>query len=214
MAELNQIQVKAEAASLFASFPPLEAPKSIRLLDIFAAPGPEDDGQRIRCSLRVVDLDADKPHFTAISYVWGTKADGTALITCMDTALQVTTNCHAALHHLRKKFGQFTIWIDAICINQKDEKEKMRQIPLMGDIFSLADKVFAWLGEGDDASYRAMAWLQTAGFPDLFPVEGEERLKPNRWVGFWAALTCKLNPRKHLFPSIKKSERSIRLECF
>jgi hypothetical protein len=42
---------------------------------------------------------------------------------------------------------EFPFWIDAICINQTNIDEKSLQIPMMGDIFSTAMQVIAWLGE-------------------------------------------------------------------
>ncbi|KAF2032904.1 heterokaryon incompatibility, partial [Setomelanomma holmii] len=39
------------------------------------------------------------------------------------------------------------IWIDAMCINQGDDKEKMGQIQMMTDIYRNAKKVMIWLGE-------------------------------------------------------------------
>jgi hypothetical protein len=38
-------------------------------------------------------------------------------------------------------------WIDAICINQSDNKEKGIQVNMMGDIYDRATEVLVWLGE-------------------------------------------------------------------
>ena len=38
------------------------------------------------------------------------------------------------------------MWIDAICINQKDDDEKSTQVALMRDIYHFADEVIVWLG--------------------------------------------------------------------
>ncbi|KAH7359715.1 heterokaryon incompatibility protein-domain-containing protein [Pyrenochaeta sp. MPI-SDFR-AT-0127] len=37
-------------------------------------------------------------------------------------------------------------WIDAICINQDDENEKSEQVIRMGDIYSMASRVWIWTG--------------------------------------------------------------------
>ncbi|OCL08538.1 HET-domain-containing protein, partial [Glonium stellatum] len=119
----------------------------IRLLHVHAPSSPGDDRDTIRCDLQVVDLASERcPPFAALTYVWGTKAAGTNFITCGASTLAIMQNCHSALEHLRKKLGEFTIWVDAICINQDDEGEKMMQIPLMGDIYSNAKTVYVWLG--------------------------------------------------------------------
>ncbi|KAF2175010.1 hypothetical protein K469DRAFT_508591, partial [Zopfia rhizophila CBS 207.26] len=40
-------------------------------------------------------------------------------------------------------------WAVAVCINQNDLDEKSEQVPIMGEIYSRATKVYAWLGEAD-----------------------------------------------------------------
>lgn len=52
--------------------------------------------------------------------------------------------------HLRKSLGSFTIWIDAICINQKDEVEKTQQLQFMHRIYTLAHTTYVWLGTGTE----------------------------------------------------------------
>jgi hypothetical protein len=48
------------------------------------------------------------------------------------------------------------IWIDAICIDQANEKEKENQIPLMAEIYAKARRVVVWLGEAKDDSDQAL----------------------------------------------------------
>lgn len=38
------------------------------------------------------------------------------------------------------------IWIDAICINQSDQRERGEQILYMFTIYGKADEVMVWLG--------------------------------------------------------------------
>jgi len=58
---------------------------------------------------------------------------------------RVGKNLHAALKYLRSS-GSRTVWVDAICINQEDEAEKMQQIRKMGRIYGQASTVLVWLG--------------------------------------------------------------------
>jgi hypothetical protein len=140
--------------------------KCIRVLDIENGEAFEPSGGPLRTTMRVVDLER-RPSFTALSYVWRqqTKASDdrgdTSSILCNDVLVSITTNCYSALLHLRGKLGNFSIWIDAVCINQEDTEEKASQLPLMGDIYSGAKEVYIWLGEGNEATERAMTYLGT-----------------------------------------------------
>lgn len=44
------------------------------------------------------------------------------------------------------------LWVDAVCINQRDVDERTQQVSMMRDIYASAEQVFIWLGEGDDES--------------------------------------------------------------
>jgi hypothetical protein len=39
------------------------------------------------------------------------------------------------------------LWVDAVCINQQDNREKSRQVAMMGEIYKRASQVLTWLGE-------------------------------------------------------------------
>jgi hypothetical protein len=80
----------------------------------------------------------------------------------------VTENGFAAIEHLyhlqhRRKMTPLTVWIDQVCINQKDDGEKYGgmgargQLDLMAEIFSLAETTYFWLGVGTPATDKAMA---------------------------------------------------------
>lgn len=56
--------------------------------------------------------------------------------------------------------GDFTIWIDAVCINQANIKGKEHQIPLMAEIYPGARLVYVWLGDGNALSDRAMDYFK------------------------------------------------------
>lgn len=45
--------------------------------------------------------------------------------------------------HAAENLRKDEIWIDALCIDQGNEPEKLRLIPKMGEIYSHADKVAA-----------------------------------------------------------------------
>jgi len=178
--------------------------RSIRVMDIHG-PSNSEDGGPLRCDLRVIDLDSECcPPFTALSYVWGIEIARSYSITCNSSILTVTANCHSALRHLRKKFSEFTIWIDAICINQGDDREKENQIQIMGDIYSAAETVFVWLGDGDMATDRAMDYLESTGYREHFFSNSNKSIEQNPLevaIASWCGFTALLSARGPLYPS-------------
>ncbi|KAK4466317.1 heterokaryon incompatibility protein-domain-containing protein [Cladorrhinum samala] len=100
----------------------------------------------------------DNPAFEALSYVWGDPTPTYRLV--VDGApTTVPTNLGIVLPYLTGRLMDLPIWIDALCINQKDENEKGAQIALMGQIFSMAANVLSWLGERPRAD-EDLAWHQ------------------------------------------------------
>jgi hypothetical protein len=113
----------------------------------------------IQCELIDYDLSEStggKQHiYEALSYVWDSDLSPQA-ITLNGCAFSVTGNLHAALWNLRDRQLERVLWVDALCINQGDNKEKETQIPLMRSIYAQAARVIVWLGppledHGDEA---------------------------------------------------------------
>jgi hypothetical protein len=134
-----------------------------RLLHVHATTGTEGPEGPMRCDMSVHNLNA-QPSFAALSYVWGTMSPSPETINCGSVDLPISTNGLSALRHLRAKLGAFTIWIDAVCINQLDETEKAQQIPLMEQIYESATTTYFWLGEGSLIKQKAMNYLNQPGF--------------------------------------------------
>ena len=61
--------------------------------------------------------------------------------------LPVTASLHAALLRLRNRSIERIIWVDAVCINQQDLKEREQQVHSMAKIYGKAKRVIVWLGE-------------------------------------------------------------------
>ncbi|KAG8531870.1 uncharacterized protein KY384_003506 [Bacidia gigantensis] len=120
----------------------LKGIKLVRVLDLH--PSLEKSNQ-IKCDLRHVRVDSDVD-FEALSYTWG---DGkpTSEIQCNGARLFIRPSLEIALRHLRKTDDVRTMWIDAICINQSNTREREQQVPLMADVYSKASQVVAWIGE-------------------------------------------------------------------
>lgn len=85
--------------------------------------------------------------FDALSYAWGAPKD-TVPISINDKQVQVTKNLHAALSAFRRNGKMCTrlLWVDAVCINQKDVAERSHQVQLMKEIYSRAGIVHIWMG--------------------------------------------------------------------
>lgn len=106
------------------------------------------------------------PDFAALSYCWG--ASGyTRTISVNEQYLTIGENLYHALRDLMQHHTTTWLWIDAVCINQADTAERSRQVQLMGDIFSHADVVLAYLGEGDE--WTAQGFQQVLDGDDWEP---------------------------------------------
>jgi hypothetical protein len=90
--------------------------------------------------------------YIALSYAWGSVPDKHLEIFIDETSHPVRPNLYRALLSLRDQSKSERYWIDALCINQDDIPEKNMQIPMMGQIYSKAFFVLAWLGESKDDS--------------------------------------------------------------
>jgi hypothetical protein len=109
--------------------------------------------------------------YHALSYAWGPTYDDrshlTDTIICDDCQLRVTSNVKQALRRIRAhgsmqllrrqqdrsgnpRDGMGPLWIDAICINQDDHKERNSQVRMMGRIFTECLSLVIWLGEPDE----------------------------------------------------------------
>lgn len=97
-------------------------------------------------------------HFTALSYVWGDASD-TITISVDRKPLSVTRTLESALRHVRDSKRMIRIWADAICINQKDNQERSRQVKLMGSIYQTANHTVIFLGEADEESNWVFKWI-------------------------------------------------------
>ncbi|KAK4611805.1 hypothetical protein CLAFUW4_13275 [Fulvia fulva] len=92
--------------------------------------------------------------------------------------LRISRELVEMLRNLRDVVESRLLWIDALCINQADEKERYSQILLVGDIYRHASKVLLCYGKGDS----------TIEHEDCASVDGRWP-----WVGYIdirSAITC------------------------
>jgi hypothetical protein len=122
--------------------------QEVRLLEVYPSRFADD---ALRCRRFQINLDAIEMYpYEALSYVWGDESNQTRII-CDGSPVSVTTSLADALKKLRLPERSRLIWADALCIDQTNALEKNCQIPIMGEIYSMAERVVVWLGEVDSA---------------------------------------------------------------
>jgi hypothetical protein len=90
--------------------------------------------------------------------MWG-PATPTTQIHVEDSPYEVRNSLFEALKQLRCEYFPRCLWVDAICINQKDNTERGAQASIMSRVFRVATKVLVWLGEASDNSDMAFEIL-------------------------------------------------------
>jgi Heterokaryon incompatibility protein (HET) len=96
------------------------------------------------------------PSYEALSYTWG--ADPPSIPLKIDSQeILVTRGVQEFLFSQWSIFEDKLFWIDAVCINQKDDVEKSSQIPLMTTIYKQAKTVIVWLAPPDTHSNCVLA---------------------------------------------------------
>ncbi|KAK0627422.1 heterokaryon incompatibility protein-domain-containing protein, partial [Immersiella caudata] len=118
----------------------------LRLIEIQPAVKNNDP---IVCTLTEATF-GSKPQYEALSYMWKKEtADEPILLN--GVPFVVGKNLRDALLFLRRDYKRgstktrLLIWIDAICINQREPQERNRQVRIMDQIYFRAQAVVVWL---------------------------------------------------------------------
>ncbi|KAF3051021.1 hypothetical protein E8E11_006329 [Didymella keratinophila] len=131
--------------------------KEIRLVTIL----PASDDDFLRCELLPAQpLAVIKHQYHALSYCAGDPKQTTPIV-IDGLQFNAFVSLGSALHQLRRAAGaeQQLLWVDQICINQRNPMEKAHQVGFMRDIYKNAERVIVWLGDqryGD----LSLQWLQ------------------------------------------------------
>lgn len=119
----------------------------------------------ISCSLFETFLNADQVSpYKALSYAWGGGGKDVHQILIDNQAFEVKDNLFSALQHIRHTDQDVLLWVDAICINQNDKRERGQQVTQMGCVYSIAEEVLIWLGPGNEDTLELMQsvnWIDT-----------------------------------------------------
>ncbi|KAI1378514.1 heterokaryon incompatibility protein-domain-containing protein [Hypoxylon crocopeplum] len=173
-----------------------EPAHEIRLLDLLPATASGGLNGRVRrFSI------GSTPTFVSVSHVWGDKKADRAMSLesgCGIRNLQISHNlesflinmlCHTpeTLPQIWEGSERLPMWIDMVCIDQVDNREKALQIPLMRDIYSKASSVVVWIHEYDSYLRYAFQYLRRIGRQG----PGEEALfDPMGWDAIRRLLGC------------------------
>lgn len=132
-------------------------------------------------SLEVLSLERQPVHL-ALSYTWqaprGSRwhyADPAPFIIVDGVEIKIQTNLFDALVQLVPRVAAMgiPIFIDALCINQKDHVERSMQVGNMRSIYMLAREVLAWVGTplSDHEADLAVRMLKRCGSIKLSELE-------------------------------------------
>lgn len=146
LAELLHLR-KFENKYPYQALDPLQ--KEIRVLHLIPGPAREI----VRGKLRHISLLSDpRPVFETISYTWmgstGAKYDPCA-IELDGTRVWVPFNTAQALRRFRYTEVERVVWIDAVCISQKDVGERNQQVALMGEVYRLGSHNLIYLEDDE-----------------------------------------------------------------
>jgi hypothetical protein len=134
--------------------------KDLRILEIIS-----NDSKIVECKLgNYVETEG----YSALSWCWGSPSPGSETPNLKPIRIfhdnkpfrfEVSTNLESALRHLRRR-KILRVWVDAVCINQRDNDEKNNQVPMMAKIYGDADLVYVWLGGEENRSKEAIKFIQ------------------------------------------------------
>ncbi|KAI0136394.1 heterokaryon incompatibility protein-domain-containing protein [Xylariales sp. AK1849] len=101
--------------------------------------------------------------YEALSWCWGSGPKDYAInITRGHNVykMAVSRDLALALKYLRLRNKARVLWIDAICIDQSNIRERNHQVQIMSLIYTRARQVCIWLGEDDDDSNLAIRFIK------------------------------------------------------
>jgi len=157
--------MSSQPSSYDYSATPLSGPRSIRLLVLWPLSthtsvfGGSTDS--LTCALEVASLSSN-PIYQAVSYTWGTEV-ATRQLWVGNAVIPITPNLFDLLVQFRHADMPITLWVDMVCINQRNTAEQSVQIPLMADIYANAQSVLIWLGRGTPETDAVMAFMKRTG---------------------------------------------------
>ena len=133
---------------------------------------PGDEAEPLVCRLKRFGI-GRAPPYEALSYTWDRSRDVFTLYQepempnssgTLKTVSKIGRGIYEALLQLRQRTKPRILWVDAICIDQKNLKERGEQVEIMRQIYANAARVVVWLGPADDetpVAVRAIATMKS-----------------------------------------------------
>jgi hypothetical protein len=115
------------------------------------------------CQVKAIRREQAARQYEALSYAWEEDVNydwyemdelGEFIldvnhITCNGSRVTIGANLVVALQHFRYRTSHRILWIDQLCIDQKNDRERSQQVQIMGSIYSNASRALVWLGDDD-----------------------------------------------------------------
>lgn len=182
----------------------------IRLLILHSG----EPGQSIQCHFQVHRFsDPAQGKYEALSYYWGTGVANDKIKIWSEPnhsqpkqprnlwkrrpqSFYIRPNLHRALTHLRSKEQHIALWVDALCINQEDEREKNMQVQKMAKIYSKAFRVLVWLGPSVPSLESSKTIEETLDFVyeilnlASFDAKVKDEDSPPKWAALVELMRC------------------------
>lgn len=141
----------------------------IRLLEIL--PSTSNKETAIQCRLRAVRLVEYDQCFTAISYTWDHAATARSILVNGCT-VEIKINLYQILCQYREKLRlkllpTVFIWVDALCLDRQNTRERNSQVQIVPNIFSKAKTVIACLDAYNISGTPQISSGSTSRFTDF-----------------------------------------------
>lgn len=144
---------------------------------------PSDD-HTVECRILDGSIEGDVTPYDALSYTWGDH-EKTESINIAGQILPITWNLFNALRNLRGRHKR--LWIDAICINQKNFQERELQVQEMAKIYQRAANVVIWLGAATTETDSLMSTLES--LEKEYTLAGHDwTMNDPSWLTLWNSL--------------------------
>lgn len=127
-------------AAVFSYAPIDQSTESFRLLRIRKGRGIMICCDLFQAHLTRPDNRTEAISYEALSYVWGSDRKE-RIIEINGKHFRVTINLYDALQQLQLPDQDRIVWVDAICINQNNNKERGHQVRHMSNIYKRAARV-------------------------------------------------------------------------